>query len=89
MTENTGVRQKIEAFELINEEQRKIKSGNIDTPSPVVRRRKGNIIEKGVQKGGTYKTPVRRKPTFKPQKLTLKHFWGPDRDAESDQNESK
>ena len=88
VTENTGVRQKIEAFELFNEEQRKLKSGNTDTSSPVVGRRKKNTIEKGVQKGGINKTPVRRRPKFKPQKLTLKHFLGPERNAASDQNES-
>ena len=74
-------------FEFFNF-QLKLKSVNTDTPSPVVGRRKKNTIEKGVQKGGINKTPVRRRPKFKPQKLTLKHFLGPERNAASDQNES-
>ena len=69
-----GVKKLIEAYELLNEGQRKLKSGKC-TPKLIKCKRKVNIKLKGGMKGGNLNTPERSKPKFKPQRLTLKHFW--------------
>ena len=85
----SGVKNKIEAFELLNEGQRKLMSGK-STPNSSKSKKKVNIKSKGGTKGGILNTPDRRKPKFKPQRLTLKHFWGHVelRDKDTDHKES-
>ena len=79
----SGVKNKIEAFELLNEGQRKLISGKV-TPKSLKSKRKVTIKSKGGTKGGILNTPDRRRPKFKPQRLTLKHFWGLDESKDKD-----
>ena len=84
---SSEVRQKIEAFERINEGKRQSKLVSTYMSNPIEKKRKLTINEKGgKKKGGIFKTPDRKKHPFKTQKYTLKHFWGLERDEDRDQN---
>ena len=73
---NDGVKAKIEAFELLNEGQRRLKLEDKQTPDSSKKTRKLNTRGREAKKGGTLRTPSKGKSKFKPQKQTLKHYWG-------------
>ena len=75
---NNGVKEKIEAFELLNEGQRRLKLEDKQTPDSSKKTRKLNIKGREAKKGGALRTPSKGKSKFKPQKHTLKHYWGPE-----------
>ena len=73
---NNGVKAKIEAFELLNEGQRRLKLEDKQTPDSSKKTRKLNTRGREAEKGGALRTPSKGKSKFKPQKQTLKHYWG-------------
>ena len=74
---NLSVKKKIDAYERLNEGQRSIKKNRkSNQPNPKECSKRGKTVEKGGIKGGTFKTPIKRRPKLKPQKFNLKHFWG-------------
>ena len=69
-----GVKQKIEAFERLNEGQRLLLEKKKSTPGS----EKLKTKTRRRVKGGGLNTPQNEKNKFKAQKTTLKDLWGPE-----------